>query len=532
MVDTHTSSAGAERAFVLGIDGVPWDLIRKWIEVGELPHFETLFEDGAVGPLESTVPPMTPTAWPSIATGVWPDKHGIYGFQRLESDHTQRMNTSEDLRQPPLWQQLSPAVVGNVPMTYPAGDVDGRMVAGMVSPQMAEGFTHPPEFADEIREEIPDYKIGLNWYDYHGNETAFKSDLASLVAARRKLMNRLMDIEDWQLFFFVYTAPDRLQHLIWDEKVILEHYKQLDDILGDVIEYVSGRNANLFVVSDHGFGPVSTLVHLNAVLANGGYLARKRQDGTRSSLARLGITKSNVLETLKRFGVDNGRFVNSLPKPLVDRIAERVPGDHGLYDVDFSETVAFAHGPSYIYVNDSNRFGHGIVPPEDVPELKRELASLFSDLTDPETGEEVVTVSDGDDLFPTDTASPDLVVVGNDGYEEKTNVTDSVFSAAETEMAGHRSRGVFFAWGPNVKDCDPVADLSVVDVAPTVLHSIGEPIPENVDGAVQNELLETSRDLAVRSVEVRQNANETTDTQRDDDFDGVEERLRGLGYME
>ncbi|EMA38965.1 type I phosphodiesterase/nucleotide pyrophosphatase [Halobiforma nitratireducens JCM 10879] len=370
-----TRVSDTDRAFVLGIDGVPWTLLRDWIDDGELPAFRRLRDDGVATPLESTTPPTTPTAWPTIATGSRPDNHGIYGFQRLEADYTQEMNTSVDRERPAVWDLFSPAVVGNVPMTYPASEIDGRMVAGMISPSPNERFAHPDGFAEEITTAIPDYRIGLNWYDYAGEEDRFQVDLNSLVAARRTLMDRLMETDDWRLFFFVFTAPDRLQHLIWKEDVILEHYKQLDDILAEVLEYVDERDANLFVASDHGFGPISKFVHLNAILEQEGFLSRKERNAAGSSLAQLGVTKSNVLGTLKRVGIDEKRFIQSLPKGLVDGVAEQVPGDHGLYDVDFGDTIAFAHDPSYVYVNDIDRFEKGAVAPANVDAVKREPVS-------------------------------------------------------------------------------------------------------------------------------------------------------------
>ena len=132
------------RAFVLGVDGVPWYLIERWAEAGELPHFAELFETGSVGPLASTTPATTPLAWPSIATGVTPDKHGIYGFQKLSPEYTHQMYLSDDIEQPELWDVLSPALVGNVPMTYPANEIDGAMVTGMMTPDLEGRFTHPP----------------------------------------------------------------------------------------------------------------------------------------------------------------------------------------------------------------------------------------------------------------------------------------------------------------------------------------------------------------------------------------------------
>ncbi|MFA9504122.1 alkaline phosphatase family protein [Natrinema sp. H-ect1] len=527
-----TDSTTTDRAFVLGIDGVPWDLISDWIAAGELPNFATLVEDGVGAPLESTDPPTTPAAWPSIATGVWPDKHGIYGFKRLERDYTQEMNTSASLGRPPLWELLSPAVVGNVPMTYPASEIDGTMVSGMISPSMSDRFTHPSGFVDEIDDRIPEYRIALDWNDYTDDETAFTDDLESLVSARRELMDELMAIDDWRLFFFVYTAPDRLQHLIWEEDVILDHYKRLDDIVGDALEYAERRDATLFVVSDHGFGPISTFVNLNTVLAEGGYLSEQTDGTTRNSLARFGITKSTLHGTLDRLGVDDKRLVKHLPKRLVDGIAEQVPGDHSLYDVDFTETVAFAHGPSYVYINDTERFAEGIVAPTDVPSIKAELRERFSNVTGPDTGEPALRVRDGDEVFPSDEAGPDLVVVGRDGYEEKTRLADTVFEPADDKAANHRKQGVFFAHGPDIDPHASADGLSVVDVAPTVLHSVGEPIPDDIDGRVRTDVLSADAEPTVREAVPDATAGSSGAADADEDFDDVEDRLRGLGYME
>ncbi|THE65028.1 phosphodiesterase [Salinadaptatus halalkaliphilus] len=520
-----------DRALVLGIDGVPWDRIHDWIVEGKLPNFGRLLEQGVAAPLESTTPPTTPTAWPSIATGVWPDKHGIYGFQRVESDYTQEMNTSVNLERSPLWEHLSPAIVGNVPMTYPASDIDGTMVSGMIAPSLNDRFASPSSLVDEIDEHVPEYRIGLNWYDYADDETRFTDDLASLVDSRRALMDHLMEIDDWRLFFFVYTAPDRLQHLIWDDDVILEHYEQLDAILGDVLDYVTEHEANLFVVSDHGFGPISKFVNLNTVLSEAGYLTPKAESTARNSLSQLGVTKSNVLGMVKRMGVDDKRVVQALPKRLVDGIAEQVPGEHGLYDVDFAETVAFTHGPGYVYINDTDRFARGAVSPAEIPSLKRELHDLFADVTDPETGETALSVHDGDDVFPTDDESPDLVIVGEDGYEEKTSLGDDVFESAGSKAASHRSQGVFFAYGPGIDARGTVEELEVVDIAPTLLHSVGEPIPDDIDGTVRTDLLASEAAPTVQAAgEERSSAR--PDDAVDDDFGDVEDRLRGLGYMD
>jgi predicted AlkP superfamily phosphohydrolase/phosphomutase len=553
------SEGDAGRAFVLGLDGVPWDRLSRWVKAGELPNFAALFEEGVTGPLDSTRPANTALAWPSISAGVRPDKHGIYAFHALEDDYRHRLNTSADRSGPALWDRLSPATVANVPMTYPASAIEGRMVAGMLSPRTDERFTHPPELAAEIEREVPDYAVGLDWNEYGDRPAEFAAELSALLDDRRELMQLLLDDEDWRLFFFVYTAPDRLQHLRWEDEVLIEHYRELDAVLGEVREYVAERDATLFVVSDHGFGPVSKHVHPNTVLARAGYLAPKDESGSRSVLSRLGLTKSRVMDGLERVGVDDATLVTHLPEALVDGVAARVPGENARYDVAYPETRAFVHGPGNLYLNDAARFEQGVVAPDMVDALKGELAALLEDVRDPETDEPVLEVHDGDDLFPTDPRSPDLVIEPRAGYYAKPTLSEAVFTDPGAHAADHRPEGIFLAWGPDVAAGARI-EGSVLDVAPTVLHAAGEAIPSGMDGRVLTEAFAPGSPTATRPIETTDDghdgetgrpgdAEESGDgrsgedggderddgTERDDgeeDFSGVEERLQGLGYLE
>ncbi|USZ68109.1 alkaline phosphatase family protein [Halorussus salilacus] len=524
----------ADSAFVLGLDGVPWYLVEEWVGDGHLPNFARLVEDGAAGPLRSTMPPTTALAWPTIATGTWPDKHGVYCFRGLRSDYTKRMNTSNDVSRPELWDVLSPSVVANVPMTYPADEIDGELVTGMMTPEIGEGFTHPPELREEIETRIPDYRVSLSWDEYRDDPEGFREDLSGLVSTRRRLLDLLAETDDWRLFFFVFTAPDRLQHLLWDEDVLLDHYRELDDALGDVLDRVEQRGANLFVVSDHGFAPIDTFVHTNTFLEREGYLERKGGSG-RGALERLGLTKERVKDAIDAVGIDQRTVYDHLPDSLVESVAEQVPGSHELYDVDFSETVAFTHGEGNLYINDTERFEEGTVTPDEVPAVKAEIRERLEGLTDPKTGDPVLRVRDGDEVFETDDESPDLVVRGHKdregGYLVANSLTDDIFRDGEMS-ASHREEGVFLAWGPSVESGSTPEDAAVVDVAPTVLHSVGEPVPEDADGRVLSEVFDARSAAATRRVTERAYSESGPDDAVEADFDDVESRLQGLGYME
>ena len=529
-----SGASGPSRAFVLGFDGVPWYLVERWAAAGELPNFQRLIEEGAAGELESSIPANTPVAWPSIATGVGPDGHGLYEFYKLRANHSKRGYNRTDLVGPALWDVLSPAVVGNVPMTYPPASVDGTMVSGMMTPSVDESFTHPPEFREELLDRVPDYAIELAWNEYDGDEAGLVADLDALVRTRRELMRLLMDEEEWRLFFFVYTAPDRLQHRVWDDERLLAHYRYLDDVVGEVLAYCEARDSNLFVVSDHGFGPVSTTLFLNRLLADEGFLAERDRSGGQSLLSSLGVTRERVVETAAAAGLDVHSLVKKLPRGMVDSVAKQVPGNHGLYDVDYGETTAFLHGLGSVYVNDTRRFDAGVVPPDEVADVKEAVESLLTDLTEPGSDAPVLDVHDGEAAFPDDPDSPDLVVQPRPGYTVSTRLADDVFGDSTKVVASHRPEGLFLAWGPDVAAGAAPNDASVVDVAPTALHSVGEAIPERTDGRVLSELFAPDSPTAERAPSVRAYRQETTAAAADgaDDFDDVEERLRGLGYVD
>jgi hypothetical protein len=78
-------------------------------------------------------------------------------------------------------------------------------------------------------------------------------------------------------------------------------------------------------------------------------------------------------------------------------------------------------------------------------------------------------------------------------------------------------------------------DASVVDVVPTVLYDVGEPIPEAADGRILEEIFasetsDTTESVGKRSYEIA--ATDSASETSDEEFDEVEDRLRGLGYLE
>ncbi len=93
----------------------------------------------------------------------------------------------------------------------------------------------------------------------------------------------------------------------------------------------------------------------------------------------------------------------------------------------------------------------------------------------------------------------------------------------------HRREGIFIAGGAGIRSGVELPEASILDLAPTIMHLLGEAVPRVMDGRV---LVEALIDPApLRYVE-----NDEAGMAAEQGFDAaesqqIEERLRGLGYL-
>ena len=67
-------------------------------------------DEGTLGDMTSTVPPITPPAWTTFYTGTNPGKHGIFDFDRRAKDSYRIIPTNSSFIDGEFfWQTLSKA---------------------------------------------------------------------------------------------------------------------------------------------------------------------------------------------------------------------------------------------------------------------------------------------------------------------------------------------------------------------------------------------------------------------------------------
>ena len=94
------AGVSSNKVLVIGIDGARWDLLQQAAAAGRAPHLARLATEGFGAPtLLEYQPPAALTisevGWSTIASGVWPPKHGVYGY-RFNADPGQATKNGFD----------------------------------------------------------------------------------------------------------------------------------------------------------------------------------------------------------------------------------------------------------------------------------------------------------------------------------------------------------------------------------------------------------------------------------------------------
>ncbi|WP_157726973.1 alkaline phosphatase family protein [Thermococcus thioreducens] len=458
---------------MIGFDGADWKTIWNWANSGKLPNFKRLIDLGAFGPLESTIPPVTPPAWTSMVTGKNPGNHGIYSFARIiktENGWKKLIYTSRNKKSKELWDYIDRTLVINVPFTYPPRRINGIMVTGMLTPSLDSEFTYPPEFRNELLEQIPDYIIELDWSKYVGKEKEFITHLYKMTKKRIELFWYLFDNKPWRLMFFVFIGPDRIQHILWGTREMEEYWKYLDGFLGEVLEKIDHETL-LFIVSDHGFGKIEKTINLSLVLAKLGLIKER------------GSSISSVTKWLINFAKKTGLLIyfaklyGLLPEFIKRKILESSRTQVELINPDVMYECEGAFAAVYLKRKDKRI----------ISKLKQELYSL----KDPYTNEKVIAkVYEKSEIYfgKCLDSAPDLIILPKEGYTLK-NYGDLI-DVAYFQNGDHRLYGIFFAYGSGIKRRYKIKNAKIYDIAPTILHIFGLPIPNDMDGRVLIEIFE------------------------------------------
>src|SRR3954470_2886603 len=515
------------RVFIIGWDGATFDLIKPWVADGKLPNIAEVLANGAHGDLRSTLPPMTFPAWSSFMTGKNPGKHGIFDFvrQRPGTYDLEFVNGGER-RAASFWKILSDAgrrvISISVPCTYPPEPVRGVVLSGFdaaglggSSAKLDARGMYPPSLYDELETAVGGHPIGsfpISEINGRRPDLALRK-IIDVIGRKAATAKYLIKKYDWDCAMILFGESDGSGHHFWKycdrssplfaaspgmEDAILSVYQELDRQLGELKQLLP-PDTTLLMMSDHGFGGVS-----NRVLYPNCWL---REQGLLQFRGGLSRYVSRALDKAKHFAV--AKLPNRFQQILSRYARTQIGGIEAKVrygSIDWTQTQAyFEENPYYpaLRINVKGRQPHGIVEPgRQYEQLRTDLIERFEDWRHPETGERIVERAyRREEVYagPCLEEAPDIVVHWNthDGYTYAFRLSAKSSRFAWTEeidpnrpenmafftgkSGSHRDDGIVLAEGTAIRNGAELRGAQIIDVAPTILHLLGVPIPEDLD---------------------------------------------------
>jgi predicted AlkP superfamily phosphohydrolase/phosphomutase len=161
-------------------------LLQRFVAAGELPHFQSLMQQGSFRFLATSVPPLSPVAWANFITGMNPGGHGLFDFIHRDPQTMLPYLSTSKAEAPqrtvrlgnwvmPLsrgnltllrhgksfWETLEaygiPTTIFRVPSNFPPVGSDARSVSGMGTPDIQGTYgtfsfftTEPADTYDDV----------------------------------------------------------------------------------------------------------------------------------------------------------------------------------------------------------------------------------------------------------------------------------------------------------------------------------------------------------------------------------------------
>lgn len=448
---------------VVGLDcAAPSLVFERYRSV--MPNVRALMNAGMWGELRSSEPPITVPAWTCMVSGRDPGELGLYGFRnRIPGETGLRLATGRDVQVKRVWDWLGDhghrVAALFVPLTMPPPPVRGDAIAGFLSAGSNEPWSFPPSLAMEIEREFGPYIADIENFratDYDRLLVEIEAmtrqhfAIAAHVWATRKprfLMMVEIGVDRFHHAFWQHLDPDHPEHRpdgAWADAG-RRYYALLDEEIGK-LRAIAGPDEAFMIVSDHGAKAMRGGLCINEWLRERGDLV------------------------------------------LREAPSEVCPLRHEA--VDWSRTTAWAEGGYYarVFLNVAGREPNGIVAPEDVEPVKRNLIDALQSLTDDDGRSLRVDVHDPRRHYRASRGfPPDLMVyvedlslraVGSVGYGRR------VVPHNDTghDTCNHDWQGIFVFAGEGIPRRGRVEGAEIYDVAPTILGAFGVERPPDILG--------------------------------------------------
>ena len=278
----------ARRALIISLDGLDVRYLQKRDEYGlKIPTLRRLMQDGVTAQVVGVYPSVTYPSHTTIVTGAQPERHGIYGNELFEKPDGALTGSwqwyARDIRAETLWtaatrQGLKTALI-SWPVGVGAGDYNFPEIwkpngTRQESLQVIKANARPQGLVEELEQRDP--LLYRNVTKDEGDD--LRTRFAEYVIGEKKpelVLLHLFDLDHYQHDFGPFTP---------------EAFAILEKVDGYVARLIAALEragtlfeTAIFIVSDHGFLPVSKRIYPGVILARAGLLKLREEKDSKGS---------------------------------------------------------------------------------------------------------------------------------------------------------------------------------------------------------------------------------------------------------
>jgi predicted AlkP superfamily phosphohydrolase/phosphomutase len=436
---------------------------------------------------------------------------------------------ADQVKREPFWFRLNRAgkriAVLDVPQTYPLKGLNGVQIVGWGAEYPAwKRSSWPPKLIDYIVSRFgnhplaDEYRLSIKPEAQEEYNALYKK-LISGAEKKGAISTYLLNQEPWDFFLTIFPETHWSMHLLWqtlDEKhpdynpevirtfenTFLELYSAIDSWISKFIE--AAPEATFLIFSLSGMGPNYSGWHLLPEV-----LQKMGMAGDASKSASGGIW-SNIFKSFERVlparkwgSYKIRKLEDSLSLDVIEIAKQIVP--RRIWDKwtrrvlyagnNWKWSRAFCIPNDYcgaIRINLKGREQNGIVEPgREYDALCDELVRELSNLVNPDTGKKAVSevlrideLCKGENMWDL----PDLIVKWAGDASIKALYSPRIGTVRgenpERRTGAHRPYGFLVTSGKNIDQGKTIEGASIMDIAPTILYLMGQPVPQDMDGKV------------------------------------------------
>jgi predicted AlkP superfamily pyrophosphatase or phosphodiesterase len=247
------------------------------------PRIRNFMKAGELRLLQPSFPAVTTTVQSSMLTGTNPNEHGIVGngWYNRELSEVQFWKQSNPLvrgkkvwdiareRDPSCttlntfwWYNMYSSVDFSV-TPRPIYKADGRKIP--------DCYSHPQDLRDELQAELGTFPL----FNFWGPASSIKSTqwiADATIYCHKKHRPGLTLV-------YLPHLDYCLQKLGPDHADIPKYVRELDGVVGQLLDYFQGAGVHPMIVSEYGIAPVDDAVHPNRILREAGAISFREEEG-------------------------------------------------------------------------------------------------------------------------------------------------------------------------------------------------------------------------------------------------------------